>query len=150
MAQAYGLDTFINQEAIDFSLQNHQGKRFNLSGLMGEVGMLLGFCGDIWDLASVRHVLWLQRQSTKLASRGINSAIIVPNYPHDLNGFYISIPRDILFPLLADPSQKVYDSFGIDDSGFVFIDANGLIRKRWMLVEGAVPQIRDILMSAQD
>jgi hypothetical protein len=101
----------VAQSKSDFVLNNHENISHRLSMMMGEKGILLGFTGDVWDLNCVRYVLWTQRQSFKLSSFGVNTALVVPNHCYELNGFFMSIPRDINFPLLADPAYKVYGDY---------------------------------------
>ncbi|MEO1646346.1 MAG: hypothetical protein AAFR67_14230, partial [Chloroflexota bacterium] len=90
--------------ANNFILHNHDNMAHELDMMMGENGILLGFTGDVWNVSCVRYVLWLQRQAFKLSTKGVSSALIVPNRPYELNGFFMSIPREIPFPLLADPT----------------------------------------------
>ncbi|MCA9913467.1 MAG: hypothetical protein KC496_08955 [Anaerolineae bacterium] len=131
----------------DFRLHNHENAPQRLQHLMGERGALLVLTSDIWDLSSVRYVLWLQRSCYKLALNGIQSAVIVPAQPYEINGFYMSIPRAIPFPLLADPDREVYDFFG-GKEGFVLVSPSREVRKQWTPTDGSAPRIRDILRVA--
>src|SRR5690606_86846 len=111
--------------AINFELKNHENIPHRLDMLMGEKGILLGFTGDVWDVSCVRYVLWLQRQAFKLSTQGINCALIVPNQPYELNGFFMSIPRNIPFPLLADPMLDVYENIGMEKAGYMLLNREG-------------------------
>ncbi len=128
----------------DFRLHNHENVPQRLQHLMGEKGVLLVLTSDIWDLSSVRYVLWLQRSSYKLSLNGIQSAVIVPAQPYEINGFYMSIPRAIPFPLLADPNGEVYEAFGSKE-GFVLVGRDRKMRKQWAPLDRSTPRIRDIL-----
>lgn len=130
--------------AIDFELYNHENRCYRLANVMGENGALLGFCGDIWDLNSVRHVLWLQRQTYKLTVAGVQATFIVPNHAHDLNGFYMSIPRNIPFPLLADPDRQIYDAYQIDNPTFIYINRDKQVKNIFAISGGVTPRLRDI------
>jgi len=132
----------------DFRLHNHENAPQRLKHVMGEKGLLLVMTSDIWNLSSVRYVLWLQNNSYKLALNGIEAAVIVPAQPYEINGFYMSIPRAIPFPMLADPNREVYDHFG-GKEGFVLIGRDRAVRKQWTPNDGSTPRVRDILRVAQ-
>ena len=117
----------------NFALKDHEKTVQELEMMMGERGILLGFAGDVWDVSCVRYVLWLQRQNFKLSAQGINCAMIVPNQTYELNSFYHSIPRDISFPVLADSLGAVYDDFGMEEAGYVLLNRNGEVLKRWYI-----------------
>jgi peroxiredoxin len=141
-----GIDT--GQTAPDFKVYDHENKAHHLANLMGANGLLLGFASDIWDLGCVRHVLWLQRQTYKLSLSGINSAIIMPNQPYELTGFYMSIPRKIGFPLLADPKNQAFTGYEIEYPGFLYINGDGIVERKWFLRGDATPRLQDILQTA--
>jgi peroxiredoxin len=141
-----GLDT--GTPAPDFKVYDHANKAHRLANLMGENGLLMGFASDIWDLGCVRHVLWLQRQTYKLSLAGINSAILMPNQPYELTGFYMSIPRKIGFPLLADPDGTAFEAYEIEYPGFMFINGDGIVERKWFLRGDATPRLQDILQTA--
>lgn len=132
-------------KAPNFRLLNQENIAHNISQIMGESGLFLVFTGDVWDMACIRNVLWLQRQVYKLSTYGLNIAVIVPNQTYDLSGFFISIPRKMPFPMLADPDSKTYSDYDIEKTGFVVIDNQQNIRGKWKLKSGAVPHMRDIL-----
>ena len=129
----------------DFVLNNHNNISHQLSMMMGEKGIFLCFTGDVWNLNCVRYVLWTQRQAFKLNSFGVNSALIVPNHCHELNGFFMSIPRDITFPLLADPSCKVYGTFDMALPGFVLLNRDAEIINKWYITDTSSLSVRAVL-----
>lgn len=133
------------QSKTDFVLNNHKNISHQLSMIMGEKGILLGFTGDVWDLNCVRYVLWTQRQNFKLNSFGVNSALIVPNHCHELNGFFMSIPRDINFPLLADPSFSVYGAYDMAMPGFVLLNRDAEVINKWYITDTNSLSVRSVL-----
>lgn len=143
----FGSGPELGKTIEDFYILNHENVRYSLSQLLGESGILLGFSGDIWDLGSVRRVLWLQRQVYKLSLAGIMSAIVVPNETYDLNSFYRSIPRMIPFPLLADANKTVHTLLEIEFPGFVLLDQERQVVRKWFLQSGATPRTRDIIQA---
>ena len=132
-------------QAHNFRLLNHENIAYTLAQVMGENGLVLIFAGNVWDLSCIRNVLWLQRQIYKLSLHGLKAAVIVPNHTYDVSGFFMSIPRHIPFPMLADPDSQTYADYGIDTAGFVVIDRQQTIRDMWKLKAGVVPHIGDIL-----
>lgn len=130
----------------NFALKNHENVVHELDMMMGERGILLGFAGDVWDVSCVRYVLWLQRQNFKLSAQGINCAMIVPNQPYELNGFYLSIPRDISFPLLADSLGTVYNDFGMEQTGYVLLNREGEVLNRWYITGIMSMNVKNVLL----
>lgn len=130
---------------INFELKNHQNVSYNLDMLRGEHGILLGFTGDVWDVSCVRYMLWLQRQNFKLAALGVNTALIAPNQTYELNGFFMSIPRTISFPLLADPTRSLFDEVEMEKPGYLLLGHDGDIKGRWYVNETASLSLRSVL-----
>ena len=142
-------DPYIGLQVNDFTLHTHNNKPIRLSSQIGDVGLLLGFSGDIWDLSSVRQVLWLHRQSYKLGLHGLGTVVVVPNQAHELHSFFLSIPREITFPLLADKNQATYTAFDMTQtSGFVLVNPDMCIVRRW-LTHDNVPSVRDVIATAE-
>jgi hypothetical protein len=133
------------QSKTDFVLNNHENISHRLSMIMGEKGILLGFTGDVWDLNCVRYVLWTQRQNFKLNSYGVNAALVIPNHCHELNGFFMSIPRDINFPLLADPNYTVYHDFDMAMPGFVLLSRDGETLGKWYITDTSSLSVKAVL-----
>ena len=134
---------------INFELQNHENVPYNFDMLKGERGILLGFTGDVWDVRCVRYVLWLQRQNFKLATQGVNCALIVPNQTYELNGFFMSIPRTISFPLLADPAKSLYDELSMENPGYLLLNEDGDVKGRWYLNNTESLSLRSVLHHLQ-
>ena len=142
-------DSLIGLQVENFEFRNHNNKSHYLSSQMGKKGLLLGFSGNIWDLSSVRQVLWLHRQSYKLALHNLGTAVIVPNEPYELSGFFMSIPRDITFPLLSDNRHQAYDMLEMNErSGFVLLNAEYCVVRRWF-TDDIVPSVRDVIATAE-
>jgi peroxiredoxin len=138
------------QTKRDFTLNNHENISYRLSMMMGEKGILLAFTGDVWDLSCVRYALWMQRQCFKLASAGLNAALIIPNHTYELNGFFMSIPRGINAPLLADPKYQVYGDFDMALQGFVLLNREGDILNKWYITDTASLSARAVLACLEE
>lgn len=135
------------QTKREFVLNNHENISHRLSMLMGEKGILLGFTGDVWDLNCVRYALWMQRQSFKLASSGVNAALIIPNHSYELNGFFMSIPRGLNIPLLADPKFQAYGDFDMAMPGFVLLNREGEVLNKWYITDTSSLSLKSVLAS---
>ena len=137
--------------APNFSLLNHEHRESTMRGLLGEKGLLLGFTGDIWQPASVRRILWLQRHSSRFARGGINVAMLICDKPHMLYGFYMSSVMPLEFPLLADDERKVHNQFSMErHAGLILIDYNGFIRDKWLVPDERVwPNVQELLDAFQ-
>ncbi len=131
----------------DFELKNHENVSHCLNMIMGKRGVLLAFSGNAWDLSSVRYALWLQRQNFKLATSGIQCAMIVPNQTYDLTGFYLSIPNHIPFPLLADPTFVVYKEVSMKRAGYVLLNQERHILGRWYIDDIMSFSVQNILQA---
>lgn len=131
--------------ANNFILNNHDNMAHELDMMMGENGILLGFTGDVWNVSCVRYVLWLQRQAFKLSTKGVSSALIVPNRPYELNGFFMSIPREIPFPLLADPTGDVYEDLGMAQPGYVLLSRDRDVLGRWQINDSTSLSLKSVL-----
>ena len=112
---------------------------------MGRNGLLIGFCGDVWDLNSVRNVMWLQRHTYKLMLAGIEACIIIPNHTYELTSFYMSIPRTIPFQVLADPEARVYAAYNIQQPSYVYLDRKGQQRMGYTIQHGTEPQLHEVV-----
>lgn len=132
-----------------FQLQNYQQQAFKLGDLMGSEGLLLGFPGSIWDLASIRRLLWFQREDYKLLLADINAAFIVPNESTDLNNFHLSMPYPVRFPLLADPDETVHRAYNIYHPTLILIDAHYRLRKQWLITADGLPRTSEIVQAGQ-
>jgi peroxiredoxin len=133
--------------APDFTACDHAQKPWNLTRLMGEHGLLLGFVGDIWQAASIRRIIWLQRHASTFIRGGFNVALLIQDKPFMVNGFYISSLTPPEFPLLADADGQVHLLYGMTrHSGLVLVDRMGVIRHKWLMPDERVwPKIHDML-----
>ncbi len=136
----------LNSMAPKFSLLNHEHRESNLNGLMGKKGLLLGFTGDIWQPASVRRILWLQRQHSRFVRQGISVALLICDKPHMLYGFYMSSVMPLEFPLLADDERTIHAQFSMErHAGLILIDSNGIIRDKWLVPDERVwPNVQEL------
>jgi peroxiredoxin len=139
----------LNTLAPEFMLYNHENHQITLRDLMGRNGLLLGFTGDIWQPASVRRILWLQRHEPRFARRGVNIALLICDKPHMLYGFYLSTVTPLAFPLLADADRRVHEAFRMDRfSGLVLLDRMGVLRDKWLVPDERVwPREQELIRS---
>lgn len=130
----------------DFHLMDHNETFHTLSDLMGQSGLLLGFIGDIWQPASVRRILWLQRHVQKFAQLGAATALLVRDYPYTLYGFHSSSPLPVPFPLLADPDGEVHRLYRMErHPGLLLIDSMSMLQEKWLMPDDRVwPKIQEI------
>lgn len=137
--------------APNFSLFNHENRESTLHGIMGAKGLLLGFTGDIWQPASVRRILWLQRHSSRFVRDGINVALLICDKPHMLYGFYMSSVMPLEFPLLADDKRSVHTQFRMERyAGLVLINSHGLICDKWLVPDERIwPNAQELIDSFQ-
>jgi peroxiredoxin len=145
------LGPFVNTRAPDFALLDHKRQLYMLDDLMGESGVILGFIGDIWQPASVRRILWLQRHVNKFAVMGTPIALLVRDYPHTLNGFHSSSPLPVPFPLLADSDGQVHRTYTMDrNPGMLLIDRRHVLRKKWLMPNDRVwPRMQELVQAIQ-
>jgi peroxiredoxin len=149
MFKTLELGPSLNTLAPDFVLSDHSQHKRSLVELMGNRGLLLGFIGDIWEPASVRRILWLQRNSAYFTREHVNLALVVVDQPHTLYGFYMSSSLPLHFPMLADTQRKVHELFNMTRySGLALIDSHCLIRDKWLVPDERVwPKIHEIVDS---
>lgn len=145
------LGPILNSMVEDFSLSDHNNQLYTLEDLMGENGVMLGFIGDIWQPASVRRILWLQRHVQKFAQEGTPIALLVRDEPHTLYGFHSSSPLPVPFPLLADPRGHVHREYRMErHPGLLLIDQNYVLREKWLMPDDRVwPKLPQLIHSIQ-
>jgi peroxiredoxin len=148
---AFEQGPIISTLAPDFELPDHNRKPHRLNDLIGAQGMLLGFIGDIWQPASVRRILWLQRHVSKFALLGTPVALMVRDHAHTLYGFHTSSPLPVPFPLLADVDGSVHQLYNMDKhAGLILIDRHRTIRQKWLMSPDYVwPKLTDLVQAAQ-
>jgi peroxiredoxin len=134
-----------------FTARDHDRQLHSLDDLMGAQGLLLGFVGDIWMPASVRRILWLQRHAASFLRADVNLALVICDQPHTLQGFRLSSPLPLEFPLLADTDHAVHQLFNMDDlCGLVLLDASRMIRQKWIVPDERVwPSVNELLDAAK-
>ena len=137
----------IYELAPDFTLYDHKYHAHRLSQYIGRAGILLGFPGDVYELGSIRRLLWLQRQARKLAIAGINALFVVPNEATDLHAYHLSTPDPLMFLLLADPKREVYEQYHADHPIMLLLDSERRIRQQWLLKDSGLPHTAEIVRS---
>lgn len=147
----YELGPRLYEPVPKFRLPDHNQKIQSLDGMMGEKGILLGFIGDIWQPASVRRILWLQRHVTRFTQTGIPVSLVIRDTPHTLYGFRVSSPLPVPFPLLADESGEVHKEYVMDrHPGLLLVDSFGLLREKWLMPDDNIwPALKEIVDSMQ-
>lgn len=129
----------LETRAPDFCVLNHNSQVVTLEDLQGERGLVLGFTGDIWQPASVRRILWLQRHQPQFAKQGVNLALLICDKPHMLYGFSMSSVVPLDFPLLADMDRQVHTLYQMNRfAGLVIIDREGIMRDKWIMPDERV------------
>lgn len=120
----------------DFTLADYRQQQYNLAGLMGAKGVLLGFIGDVWLPANVRRLQWLQRYTPTLQRAGVMVATLIPNETHTLYNFYISSPVPPQFPLLADADRRVHRAYQLDHRAtLLLVDHQRQLHETWCVTE---------------
>lgn len=124
---------------------NQGGTSFDLNNIMGQSGMLVCFTGYIWDLRCLRYVLWLQQYSYEFREKGVSMTLIVPTPKYGLSGFLVSIPQEIKFSLIADPENSLLKQYKMAKSGFILLDTQQKVVKRWCDDDALYLSIRSVL-----
>lgn len=148
---AFELGPRLESKAVDFTLPDHNSIPTSLESLIGTNGLLLGFIGDIWQPASVRRILWLQKNVGKFAMMGTSAALLVRDHAHTLYGFRSSSPLPVPFPLLSDLDGAVHKSYIMDTApGLLLIDAQRIIRFKWLMPDETVwPRVPELVQAVQ-
>ncbi|MDX1990841.1 MAG: redoxin domain-containing protein [bacterium] len=135
----------------NFCLPDHRKVGHSLNDLMGGVGLMLGFIGDVWQPTSVRRILWLQNQVHKFSMMGTPVALLVRDQPHTLYGFQMSSPMPVPFPVLADADGCVHSLYHMDrQPGLLLIDRNFVLRQKWVMTDERVwPKMQELIHAAQ-
>lgn len=149
MIKTMELGPRLNTAAPDFKLYNHESVQSTLFDIMGERGLLLGFTGDIWQPASVRRILWFQRHTMSFQRYGVNIGLLICDKPYVLYGYNLSAVTPLGFPLLADVDRDVHIRFNmIQHAGLTLIDAEGVIRDKWLVPDERVwPRTQEVISS---
>ena len=135
--------------APNFALLNHENEITPLDQMIGSRGLLLGFTGDIWEPASVRRILWLQRHNTQFSKMGVKSALLICDKPHMLSGYSMSSVVPLEFPLLADVDKRVHEQYNMTRyAGLVLIDSQYMLQDKWIVPDERVwPRPAELLMA---
>ncbi|HRL13185.1 MAG TPA: redoxin domain-containing protein [Aggregatilineales bacterium] len=151
MFETFELGPILHTPASSFTLPDHTQSTFSLDELMGPNGVMLGFIGDIWQAASVRRILWLQRHVSKFAQMGTPIALLVRDHAHTLYGFRMSSPLPVPFPLLADVDGKVHRAYSMDrHPGLLLIDQQRMLRYKWLMPEDNIwPKMPELVEAVQ-
>jgi len=118
---------------------------FDFESIQGVSGTLFCFSGYIWDLRSIRYVLWLQRYSQQFESHGVSSVLVLPAHKQELSTFLMSIPQKINFTLIADPDNNLLRQYEMEKSGFVLVNNQQNVLKRWYANDALYLGVRRVL-----
>lgn len=139
----------IGQIAPEFELEDHERHLRRVQCLMGERGLLLGFVNNIWEPASIRRILFMQRHIHRFENAGLQAALVIADQQYTLYSFYMSSPMTVAIPLLADPFQSVHDLFNMPYPGLLLLDKNAILRHKWLMPDERVwPKTQDIIVEA--
>lgn len=149
--ETFELGPTLGSRASDFTLADHSQTLHSLSDLIGPNGLMLGFIGDIWQAASVRRILWLQRHVAKFSQLGTPITLLVRDHAHTLYGFRMSSPLPVPFPLLADADGKVHRLYAMDrHPGLILVDGARILRYKWLMPEDNVwPKMPELVEAVQ-
>ncbi|MEO1440446.1 MAG: redoxin domain-containing protein [Chloroflexota bacterium] len=136
--QTEELGPIIGHAAPNFVLQDHDLNPSDLDSIMGENGVLIGFIRDIWQPASIRRVLFMQKHHRKFLEQGINIALIIADQPNTLYSFHLSTEVKMSVTLLADPDSVAHRAYNMFHSGLVLIDDTYTIRNKWLVPDERV------------
>ncbi len=123
----------IGSTAPNFALLDHERQKRDLASIMGEKGVIIGFIKDIWQPASIRRILYMQKHHRKFHAQGYNIALIIADQPHTLYSFHLSSEVKVSLPLLADPDESAHCLFRMDHSALVMIDNKQVVRAKWLI-----------------
>lgn len=133
--------------APNFGLLDFKQCHHTRSNLMKGQRLLLGFSLDVYNLSTLRHLRWLQRNVYKLSLRQIKMAFIVPNVVSELSILHMSGIVQFRYPILADPEREVYRAYGVTTPKVFLIDKDRQIIDDWTLVD-EYPFVEDITRAA--
>ncbi|TVR22531.1 MAG: hypothetical protein EA396_05785 [Anaerolineaceae bacterium] len=124
----------IGQKVTDFNLEDGKQQRFTLGGLIGDSGILLGFIGNIWHVASIRRILWLQHHLHRFTLMGVSVALLVEEHHNTLHSFLMSSPLPVPFPILADAEGKTHAQYHMHrHPGLLLVDNERILREKWLM-----------------
>ena len=139
----------LHSQAPNFELVDAENKRHTLQDVMGNRGVLIDFVKNIWEPASIRRILYMQRHFHRFESEGYNVVLVVQDRQYSLWTFYMSSPMTVVVPLLADETGELHQAFNMQHAGLVLIDTNFKIRSKWLMPDERVwPKAKDLLDEA--
>jgi peroxiredoxin len=136
--QTEELGPIVDELAPDFLLQDHDLNERNLHSIMGESGVLVGFIKDIWQPASIRRILYMQKHHRKFMELGFNIVLIIADKPNTLYSFHLSTEVKMSVTLLADPEFEAHTAYHMSHSGLVLVDKNYRVRNKWLIPDERV------------
>lgn len=98
--------------APDFELEDQDGRRVTLGGLLDAGPLLLFFYPNDFGLVCTKEACAFRDRHETLESSGTRVAGVSPQGPESHRQFRESL--DLPYPLLADPERKVIQAFGVE------------------------------------
>jgi peroxiredoxin len=146
LAETMELGPVLDTIAPDFALQNHDRVVQNLSDIMGEKGLLIGFINDIWKPASIRRILFMQRHYHKFVNHECNLVLLIADDQYTLYTFYMSSPMTVVVPMLADPDHSTHQQYNMHHAGLVLMDSDQILRAKWLMPDERVwPKVSELM-----
>ena len=137
----------VGERAPDFSLPSTTGEKITLSQFRGKRYVLLEFYGSDFAPTCGANLSARKADYSKFQALNVQILGISTNHPFSQKTFAESL--QLPFPLLSDfPDLKVtrqygglslnatYAQFSIAERAFFLIDANGIVRQRWLIKGG--------------
>ncbi len=124
--------------APQLDLSDCEYKQRDLSSVMGERGVIIGFIRNTWTPESIRRILFMQKYFRRFQAEGYNVCLVVADQPHTLHSFYLSSEVKVDVPLLADPQGTAHAAYEMDKPGLVVIDSQQQVRAQWFVRPGHI------------
>lgn len=137
----------LGERAPEFSLPSTTGEKITLSQFRGKRYVLLEFYGSDFAPTCSANLSARKADYNKFQALNVQILGISTNHPFSQKTFAESLK--LPFPLLSDfPDLKVtreygglslnstYAQFSIAERAFFLIDANGVVRQRWLIKGG--------------
>jgi len=136
--------------APQFKIEDAEGKLTTLDDLMGQRGVLMAFVKNIWEPASIRRILYMQRHFKRFQAQGYNVALVIQDQQYSLWTFYMSSPMSVVVPMLADEKGEVHRAYNMAHPGLVLLHADKTVKSKWLMPDKRVwPKARELLQETQ-
>lgn len=128
-----------------YALPDQHNTSRSLPSLAGTRGLLLLFARDIWNAATIKKMLFMQKYTDRFNSYGVNMAAVVHQDQHSIDLFAASSPLTVRLPILADDCGVFHRQLQLNASALLLINHEGVVRHKWLLPEVRVwPHVREV------